>query len=70
MFGGLGPNQPVTRVVQDRLEDGQIFRLVVNDQDVDGRPAVRSALPSFSGGSATGLSATDAHWLLPVMDGP
>src|SRR6266404_2994211 len=37
LFSGLGPNQPVTGSVQDRLEDGQIFRLVVNDQDVDGR---------------------------------
>ncbi len=41
LFGGLGPNQAVTGVVQDRLEDGQIFRLIVNDQDVDGRLSVR-----------------------------
>lgn len=37
LFSGLGPNQPVTRIVQARLENGQIFWFIVNDQDVDGR---------------------------------
>src|SRR5215471_7525324 len=37
LFSGLDPNQPVTRIVQARLENGQIFWFIVNDQDVDGR---------------------------------
>ncbi len=36
-FRGCRPNQPVIRIVQDSLQDGQIFRLIVNDQDVDGQ---------------------------------
>ncbi len=39
LFSRRGPDQPVTWVVQNSFEHGQIFRLIVNDQDVDGRLA-------------------------------
>jgi hypothetical protein len=35
ILGGLSFNQTVSRIVQDGLEDRQILRLVIDDQDVD-----------------------------------
>src|SRR5262249_39502583 len=51
LFSGAGPNQAVTGIVQDDLEDGQIFWLIINDQDVDGglswRPGSRRSSDGF-----------------------
>src|ERR1700674_4295409 len=35
-MGGFGPDQPVARVIQDGFEHGEVFRLIVHDQNVDG----------------------------------
>src|SRR5262245_11447589 len=41
LFGRFGPNKAIRGVVEDRLQNGEISQLIVNDQDVNWRLPVR-----------------------------
>src|SRR5215813_3690799 len=56
LLSGRGPNQPVTGVIQNGLENGQVFRVIVNDQDVDGSLCVHHR--SYGSSKSFWLS----HW--------
>ena len=36
LVGGFGPDQPVGGIIKQRFENGEVFRLIIHDHDVDG----------------------------------
>ncbi len=54
LIGGSGPDQPVVWVVEDGFEHGEIFRFIVDDQDVDGT-RVKGGRWSRGSGATLGL---------------
>ena len=47
LVGGFGPDRPVGGIIKQCFENGELFRLVIHDQDVDG-PCMVSGSVSVS----------------------
>ena len=67
LVGGFGADQAVAGIVQDGFEDGQVLRLVVHEQDVDGLVVRGHRRRCACGLERRPVAACPWHRCLPAM---